>query len=198
MPRWNLFSPYAYIYIYIFIYLYLYIYIFIYLYIYLYIFIFIYNWYLRLGGPPYIAEIAVDLQVYRAVVSKNCCSSADSNSCQSSESGALSLSSAARHIDFHLLRRIYVVLVAHSIALSLHYLLLYGGNVLIAALDQWRHFHFPRFGSIVANAKCSEPKIATPQRTRTHVRESRVRRVIIEQRRGAYWFPFIAPYLSSS
>ena len=39
---------------------------------------------------------------------------------ESSESGALSLSSAARHIDFHLLRRIYVALVAHSIALSLH------------------------------------------------------------------------------
>ena len=38
---------------------------------------------------------------------------------ESSESGALSLSRAARHIDFHLLRRIYVVLVAHSIALSL-------------------------------------------------------------------------------
>ena len=38
---------------------------------------------------------------------------------ESSESGALSLSSAARHIDFHLLHRIYVVLVAHSIALSL-------------------------------------------------------------------------------
>ena len=53
---------------------------------------------------------------------------------ESSESGALSLSSAARHIDFHSLRRIYVVLVAHSIALSLHYLLLYGGNVRIAGL----------------------------------------------------------------
>ena len=39
---------------------------------------------------------------------------------QSSESGALSLSSATRHIDFHLLRRIYVTLVAHSIAFSLH------------------------------------------------------------------------------
>ena len=39
---------------------------------------------------------------------------------ESPESGALSLSSAARHIDFHSLRRIYVVLVAHSIALSLH------------------------------------------------------------------------------
>ena len=52
---------------------------------------------------------------------------------ESSESGALSLCSAARHIDFHLLRRIYVVLVAHSITLSLHYLL-YGGNVRIPAL----------------------------------------------------------------
>ena len=40
---------------------------------------------------------------------------------ESSESGALSLSSAARHIDFHSLRRIYVVLVALSIALSLQY-----------------------------------------------------------------------------
>ena len=40
---------------------------------------------------------------------------------ESSKSGALSLSSAARHIDFHSSRRIYVVLVAHSIALSLHY-----------------------------------------------------------------------------
>ena len=40
---------------------------------------------------------------------------------ESPESGALSLSSAARHIDFHSSRRIYVVLVAHSIALSLHY-----------------------------------------------------------------------------
>ena len=40
---------------------------------------------------------------------------------ESSESGALSLSSGARHIDFHSSRRIYVVLVAHSIALSLHY-----------------------------------------------------------------------------
>ena len=39
---------------------------------------------------------------------------------ESPESGALSLSSAARHIDFHLLRRIYVALVAHSKALSLH------------------------------------------------------------------------------
>ena len=39
---------------------------------------------------------------------------------ESSESGALSLSSAARHIDFHLLRRIYVALITHSIALSLH------------------------------------------------------------------------------
>ena len=114
---------------------------------------------------------------------------------ESSESGALSLSSAARHIDFHSSRRIYVVLVAHSIVLSLHYLLLYGGNVRIAALDQWRHSYFPRFGSTAANAKCSEPKIAAPQRTRTHVRESRVRRVIIEQRRAAYWFPLIAPYL---
>ena len=38
---------------------------------------------------------------------------------RSSESRALSLSSAARHIDFHLLRHIYVVLVVHSIALSL-------------------------------------------------------------------------------
>ena len=43
---------------------------------------------------------------------------------ESSESGALSLSSAVRHIDFHLLRLIYVALVAHSIALSLHYLVL--------------------------------------------------------------------------
>ena len=42
---------------------------------------------------------------------------------------------AARHIDFHSSLRIYVVLVAHSITLSLHYLLLYGGNVRIAALD---------------------------------------------------------------
>ena len=42
---------------------------------------------------------------------------------ESSESGALSLSSAARHIDFHSSRRIYVVRVAHSIALSLHLLL---------------------------------------------------------------------------
>ena len=41
---------------------------------------------------------------------------------ESFESGALSLSSAARHIDFHSSRRIYVVLVAHSIALSLQYL----------------------------------------------------------------------------
>ena len=41
---------------------------------------------------------------------------------ESSESGALSLSSAARHIDFHLLRRIYVAFVAHSIALSLQYI----------------------------------------------------------------------------
>ena len=40
---------------------------------------------------------------------------------ESSESGALSLSSAARHIDFHSSRRIYVILVAHSIALSLQY-----------------------------------------------------------------------------
>ena len=32
-----------------------------------------------------------------------------------------SLSSAVRHIDFHLLRRIYVALIAHSIALSLQY-----------------------------------------------------------------------------
>ena len=42
---------------------------------------------------------------------------------ESSESGALSLSSAApaRYIDFHSSRRIYVVLVAHSLALSLHY-----------------------------------------------------------------------------
>ena len=38
---------------------------------------------------------------------------------ESPESGALSLSSAARHIGFHSSRRIYVVLVAHSIALSL-------------------------------------------------------------------------------
>ena len=38
---------------------------------------------------------------------------------ESSESGALSLSSAARHIDFHSSRRIYFVLIAHSIALSL-------------------------------------------------------------------------------
>ena len=36
------------------------------------------------------------------------------------ESPELSLSSAARHIDFHSSRRIYVVLVAHFIALSLH------------------------------------------------------------------------------
>ena len=42
---------------------------------------------------------------------------------ESSESGALSLSSAARHIDFHLLRRIYVAFVAHSIALSLQLIL---------------------------------------------------------------------------
>ena len=35
---------------------------------------------------------------------------------------------------------------------------------------------------------CSEQMycIAAPQRTRTHVREFRVRRVIIEQRRAAY------------
>ena len=39
---------------------------------------------------------------------------------ESSESGALSLSSAARYIDFHLLRRIYVAYIAHSVALSLH------------------------------------------------------------------------------
>ena len=55
---------------------------------------------------------------------------------ESPESDALSLSSASRHIDFHSLRRIYVVLEVHSIALSLHYLLLYVGNVRIAALDQ--------------------------------------------------------------
>ena len=39
---------------------------------------------------------------------------------ESSESGALSLSSAAQHIDFHLLRRTYVAFIAHSIAISLH------------------------------------------------------------------------------
>ena len=41
-------------------------------------------------------------------------------------------------------------------------------------------------------------KIAAHQRTRTHVREFRVRRVIIEQRRAAYWFPFVARYLCRS
>ena len=77
---------------------------------------------------------------------KNCCSPVDANPCrQSSESGALSLSSAAQHIDFHSSRRIYVVLVAHSIALSLHYLLFYGGNVRIAALDLWRHSYLNIF-----------------------------------------------------
>ena len=44
---------------------------------------------------------------------------------ESPESGALLLSSAARHIDFHSSRRIYVVLVAHSIALSLQLYTLY-------------------------------------------------------------------------
>ena len=39
---------------------------------------------------------------------------------ESPESGALLLSSAARHVNFHSSRLIYVVLVAHSIALSLH------------------------------------------------------------------------------
>ena len=55
---------------------------------------------------------------------KNCCSPVDSNQRQrGSESGALSLSSAARHINFQLLRHIYenVALIAHSIALSLQY-----------------------------------------------------------------------------
>ena len=56
------------------------------------------------------------------VMSKNCCSTVDSNQWRrGSESGAISLSSAARHIDFHSSHRIYVVLVAHSIALLLHY-----------------------------------------------------------------------------
>ena len=51
---------------------------------------------------------------------KNCCSPNGLEPVsESSDSGALSLSSAAQHIDFHLLRRIYVALVAHSIALSL-------------------------------------------------------------------------------
>ena len=52
---------------------------------------------------------------------KNCCfPSGLEPLSQSFESGALSLSSAARHIDFHLLRRIYIALVVHSIARSLH------------------------------------------------------------------------------
>ena len=78
---------------------------------------------------------------------------------ENSESGALLLSSVARHIDFHSSRRIYVVLLAHSIALSLPYLLLYGGNVRIAAGDLWLHSYFPRFGSISTNAKCNEQKL---------------------------------------
>ena len=41
--------------------------------------------------------------------------------CRVLSSGALSLSSAARYIDFHLLRRIDVAFLAHSIALSLQY-----------------------------------------------------------------------------
>ena len=41
------------------------------------------------------------------VMSNNCCSTVDSNQCRrGSDSGALSLSSAARHIDFHSSRRI--------------------------------------------------------------------------------------------
>ena len=61
--------------------------------------------------------------------------------------------------------RIYVVLVADSIALLLHYLLLYRGNVRIVALlalALWRHSYFPRFGSIAANAKCNEQKLLLP------------------------------------
>ena len=59
---------------------------------------------------------------------------------ESTESGALSVSSAARHIDFHLFRRIYVALVAHSIALSLHLQLLY------SYLDLLERFHVEKFG----------------------------------------------------
>ena len=59
---------------------------------------------------------------HNGVVSTNCCATVDSNQWRKgSESGALSLSNAARHIDFHSSRRIYVVLVAHSIALSLQW-----------------------------------------------------------------------------
>ena len=66
-------------------------------------------------------EIIFSIDKFTIVIRKNCCFTEDSNSCQSPESGALSLASAARHIDFHSSHRIYAVLVAHSIALSLHY-----------------------------------------------------------------------------
>ena len=128
-------------------------------------------------------------------MSKSCCSSVDSNQLRrGSESGGLSLSSAARHIDFYLLRRIYVVLVAHSIALSLHYLL-YGGNVSIAALALWQHSYVFRFGSIIENDKYSEQTVLLQCRLEPVTEGSRVWRVIFEQRCATYWFPLIAPYL---
>ena len=72
----------------------------------------VYEWYKMQNFMPVVVAY---------VMSKNCCSTVDSNQLRrGSESGALSLSSAARHVDFHSSRRIYVILVAHSIVLSLH------------------------------------------------------------------------------
>ena len=77
------------------------------------------------------------------------CGYLDSNlDCKVSSQARCSLSRAGQHIDFMLWHIIYFVLIAHSYRAlhSLHYLSLYGGNVLIARFifsEIGRTFFFP-------------------------------------------------------
>ena len=71
------------------------------------------HWYGRALSVIYVVQISINCRNQKLLLPS------DSDPCRlSSESGALS-SSTSRHIDFHLLRLIYVAFVAHSIALSL-------------------------------------------------------------------------------
>ena len=73
------------------------------------------HWYGRALSVIYVVQTSINCRNQKLLLPS------DSDPCRlSSESSTLSLSSAARHIDFHLLRRIYVAFVAYSIALSLH------------------------------------------------------------------------------
>ena len=70
------------------------------------------------GAPQYAILYAIYV-CYTRVMSKNCCSPADSNSCQKVPSQARYHWATPRGILIFISRAVFVVLIAHSIALSL-------------------------------------------------------------------------------